>query len=310
MSQFQAEEYVVLYAWEPENEGDLRLIAGETINVIEKNDHGWWNGIIVRNGVNHQGFFPKNYVRVKSAQSAPKPPPRPSADSGNDADQLARDVERIHMENRKSVLRQGPSFSLKTLAAFDELTEFGVCVELDSASFSEKAASSTYLTNGMRVEMKCSALLWDGASNVIQEFASGPLSFTIGSGQVTKGLNSAMARLRVGDVATITCSPSNAYGEAGNPPAVPPDSFVVYKVTILSAQPASSVDPKLGPVGPAAIIGSGVAASRLSKTPGNGNAEKRNSRIMLVYNANKANEGASSTQGEAPPPPTMADVMK
>jgi hypothetical protein len=93
----------------------------------------------------------------------------------------------------------------------------------------------------------------------------------VGCGQVTKGLNLAMLRLRVNDTATITCSPSNAYGEAGNPPVVPPDSFIVYRLTILSANaPRASVTSGGGSgavvipaaTGPAAILGSGVSASR------------------------------------------------
>ncbi len=173
-----------------QNEGDLKLIAGETILVIEKNEHGWWNGIIQRENIAHKGYFPKNYVRPKSSpNSAPKPPPRPSADSVEklSSDLQETQIEQPYQNNRKSI-KQGPSFSLKTLAAFDELMDFGVAVELE-ANPNASAHSSThaYITNGSRVELKVSALLWDGASSVIQEFASGPLSFTVGCGQVTKG---------------------------------------------------------------------------------------------------------------------------
>eukprot|EP01034_Spumella_vulgaris_P024099 gene24099-30402_t len=210
--------------------------------------------------------------------------------------------------------------------------DFGVAVELELPTGNSASATGAYISNGMRVDVKIQALLWDGASSVIEEFATGPLSFTVGCGQVTKGLNVAMLRLRVNDTATITCSPSNAYGEAGNPPTIPPDSFIVYRLTILSATaPRASVGSSgsAGPVvipaavGPAAILGTGVSASRFeNSTPftdgsaassASNKLEKRKSRIMLVYNATKESSSSEDlTKGVdengVPLPPTLNPI--
>lgn len=151
--------------------------------MTEQNEHGWWNGIIERDGVTTSGYFPKNYVRVKSTTiSLPKPPPRPLPKINEDnagSEVPTENFEKLNMQynSRKSVTKQGPSFSLKTLAAFDELMDFGVAVELELGNSSSPSPTGAYITNGMRVEMKVSALLWDGASSVIEEFSQGKTLF-------------------------------------------------------------------------------------------------------------------------------------
>jgi hypothetical protein len=143
---------------------------------VEKNEHGWWNGIIQRDNVPHKGYFPKNYVRPKSIVSAPRPPPRPSLNDSA-VEKLEEDLAKTNMSaqynSRKSLLKQGPSFSLKTLSAFDELMDFGVAVELELPVGTTSTSTGAYISNGMRVDIKIQALLWDGASSVIEEFASG-----------------------------------------------------------------------------------------------------------------------------------------
>jgi hypothetical protein len=92
-------------------------------------------------------------------------------------EKLEEDLAKTNMasqyNSRKSLLKQGPSFSLKTLAAFDELMDFGVAVELELPTGNSASATGAYISNGMRVDVKIQALLWDGASSVIEEFATG-----------------------------------------------------------------------------------------------------------------------------------------
>ncbi|KAG8755383.1 polar growth protein [Serendipita sp. 396] len=56
-------EYVyALHDFEPQNEDEISFVAGERIEVIEKDDaygDGWWTG---RNLAGHEGIFPKDYT--------------------------------------------------------------------------------------------------------------------------------------------------------------------------------------------------------------------------------------------------------
>jgi hypothetical protein len=295
------EEYEVLFDWEPEvrditclslrlrkpfvnknveftslqNPDDLRLFAGETLEVMQKNDHGWWFGVANRSGSVHKGYFPKNYVKpVDVAPAVPKPPPRPTksleppAPEHQEVTNLAQSVE-------KASIQRGPSFSLKSCAAFDDLMELGYALELDPSS---AGISGEPLSRGAPVEMRCRAEIWDGASTLTKEFANGTVNFVTGLSQVTAGLDAAVQKMCVGQKATITCAPAMAYGAAGNPPAVPPNSFVVFSVEILSTSAPSAAAP--AQTGGAQILlgASGVASTRKVK----GTDNRRGSRIILV----------------------------
>ena len=51
-------------------------------------------------------------------------------------------------------------FSITSLDAFDELMNQGYCVELKDTS----SAIEGFITKGSRVELYCTASLWDGAA--------------------------------------------------------------------------------------------------------------------------------------------------
>jgi hypothetical protein len=108
------------------------------------------------------------------------------------------------------------------------------------------------------------------------------VNFVTGLNQVTAGLDAAVQKLCVGQKATITCAPAMAYGAAGNPPAVPPNSFVVFTVEILSTSAPSAASPAQGSSsggGAQILLGaSGVASTRKVK----GTDTRRGSRIILV----------------------------
>lgn len=114
--------------------------------------------------------------------------------------------------------------------------------------------------------LSCTAMTWDGALGGAKEFASGTLVFILGRATVVPGLEQALLAIPIGQVghpsvlavllsdplllqsATVTCSPSMAYGNAGFPPSVPPKSFVVFMVTLLAAcVPKTSSDSVQGP---------------------------------------------------------------
>ena len=103
-------------------------------------------------------------------------------------------------------------------------------------------------------------MTWDGAHTATNPFADtlddGPaLCFAPGEGQVTAGLDAAVRQLCEGDVARITCSPALAYGDAGNPPHVPPRSFLVYEITVRRVGGEGVALPS----GPSTLLGAGLA---------------------------------------------------
>uniref|UniRef100_A0A0F7H076 peptidylprolyl isomerase n=1 Tax=Melianthus villosus TaxID=377280 RepID=A0A0F7H076_9ROSI len=62
-------------------------------------------------------------------------------------------------------------------------------------------------------------------------------SFEVGTGTVIKAWDIAVKTMKVGEVAKITCKPEYAYGSAGSPPEIPPDSTLVFEVELLACRP-------------------------------------------------------------------------
>ena len=60
-----------------------------------------------------------------------------------------------------------------------------------------------------------------------------PFSFVLGAGQVIAGWDLGVATLKVGDKVKLTLPPELAYGAAGYPGAIPPDSTLVFEIELL-----------------------------------------------------------------------------
>ena len=57
-----------------------------------------------------------------------------------------------------------------------------------------------------------------------------PHQCTIGSGDEIKGWEEGIPQMRRGETAIIVCPPEYAFGPEGRPPAVPPNSTLIYQI--------------------------------------------------------------------------------
>eukprot|EP01040_Poterioochromonas_malhamensis_P012160 gene12158-13298_t len=295
------DEYEVLYDWDPEKEEDLALFAGEFVEVIEKYDHGWWLGTIERDGTVFKGYFPKNYIKEKPRpKNAPKPPPRPIS-LPKPVDNIDQAVAKVttdvgdlrvleHPQTNSIRVNRGPSFSLRSITAFDDLIGKGYAIEIKDK---DKPARGAAAAAGSLVEMTVHAMIWDGASTFTKTFANGTIKFIVGKHPIVPGLQAAAQSVGVGQSATITCSPPMAYGTAGNPPYVPSNSYIVFEIQIVNV--SVPTDPNMEVEGPPSLLTEGVPTVRVQST---NPANKRNSRILLVpLDVNKDNHGYEMGEG-------------
>jgi FKBP-type peptidyl-prolyl cis-trans isomerase len=274
------------------------LFAGETIEILEKNEHGWWLGLAQRNGSLYRGYFPRNYVKEKP-RAAPAPPPRPAELKKTEVEEVTENVETLrvaepptvaavtspHSGARVSSVRRA-AFSLRSLTAFDDLSEKGYAVEFSDRSGTVTSGNKPILTD--RVEIQIIGLIWDGASTDTREFGRGILKFTIGKSQVPRGLETGVQMLLPGQGATVTCSPAQAYGAAGNPPLVPPNSFVIFHINLMTI--TKPTNPDIPAEGPPEFFTSGIASAR----EGRSNNNNANRRSLLLVNSN---DSATITAG-------------
>lgn len=63
-----------------------------------------------------------------------------------------------------------------------------------------------------------------------------PLTFKLGAGQVIKGYDEGLAKLRVGDHAILVIPGKLAYGPKGIPNVIPPDSTLIFIVEVVDAK--------------------------------------------------------------------------
>mmetsp|Transcript_13847 Transcript_13847/g.16496 ORF Transcript_13847/g.16496 Transcript_13847/m.16496 type:complete len:356 (-) Transcript_13847:90-1157(-) len=272
------QKVMVLYDFDAGSDHDIRRMAkGDIITVLEKPETGWWLGRIASG---ETGLFPSNYV--KAIDDAPAPPPIPVSS-----------LEALKVSEPPTIPLGNPSEMpiIASLDAFDSLVEDGFVVEQDEDSPNGQIMTGEgEIKRGQVVDIHCVAMAWNGAEGIKEEFASTrspkpvPMRFALDGASVTKGLTEGVIKMKIGQRAVITCSPSMAYGEAGMPPLVKPNAFVIYHVEVLS------VDGTLtnGPTGPIELLQSSVTSRG---DDGRHSVNGRRPSVMMIAEGNEQDEG-------------------
>jgi peptidylprolyl isomerase len=68
-----------------------------------------------------------------------------------------------------------------------------------------------------------------------------PFKFRVGVGQVIKGWDEGIAKLRVGEQATLIIPPQLGYGAKGAGGVIPPDATLIFIVELIGVEPAPSL---------------------------------------------------------------------
>jgi FKBP-type peptidyl-prolyl cis-trans isomerase len=103
--------------------------------------------------------------------------------------------------------------------------------------------TGTEATNGRTLSVHYTLWLYDpaganGKGRQIQSSRSGgaPYSFVLGARQVIDGWDRGVPGMRVGGQRRLVLPPELAYGTAGSPPDIAPNSTLVFEVELLNVQ--------------------------------------------------------------------------
>ncbi len=70
-----------------------------------------------------------------------------------------------------------------------------------------------------------------------------PFEFPLGMGRVIKGWDEGIAKLRVGEQATLIIPPQIAYGERGAGGVIPPNAKLIFLVELVGIKEAPKTTP-------------------------------------------------------------------
>lgn len=118
--------------------------------------------------------------------------------------------------------------------------------------------------DGCKVSLHYTGKLEDGTKFDSSLDTNTPFEFEIGKGMVIKAFDLGVASMKKGEKAILTCAPAYAYGVAGSPPKIPPNSTLIFELELLGWK-AQDLSPKSD----GGIERHIITKSEKRKTPGN-----------------------------------------
>jgi hypothetical protein len=104
-----------------------------------------------------------------------------------------------------------------------------------------KVGSGTSAVAGKLLTVRYTLWLGDGTRIDSSKDHGNPFTFTLGKGDVIKGLDEGVVGMRVGGIRWLTIPPALAYGAGGatatSGPSIPPNSILVFVVALLAVNP-------------------------------------------------------------------------
>lgn len=92
----------------------------------------------------------------------------------------------------------------------------------------------TFPQKGQTVTVHYVGTLTNGEKFDSSRDRASPFKFKIGANEVIRAWDEGVAQMSRGQVARLTCSPDYAYGAAGYPPIIPPNSTLIFEVELLN----------------------------------------------------------------------------
>ncbi|GMV79429.1 MAG: hypothetical protein AMXMBFR7_06130 [Planctomycetota bacterium] len=89
---------------------------------------------------------------------------------------------------------------------------------------------------GKTVSVHYTGWLTDGSKFDSSRDRGQPFEFKLGAGQVIKGWDQGVAKMKVGEKSKLTIPPEMGYGARGFPGAIPPNSTLVFEVELLAVK--------------------------------------------------------------------------
>lgn len=105
-----------------------------------------------------------------------------------------------------------------------------------------KKGTGAQLKAGDTVVMNYTGTLTDGNRFDSSFDRNQPFAFKLGAGQVIKGWDEGVAKLRVGDHAILVLPGNLAYGQRGVPNVIPPDATLIFIVEVVDVKAQSLTD--------------------------------------------------------------------
>lgn len=106
-----------------------------------------------------------------------------------------------------------------------------------------KKGTGPQLKVGDTVSMNYTGTFTNGMTFDSSHERKQPFSFKLGAGQVIKGWDEGVAKLRVGDHAILVIPGKLGYGPRGIPNAIPPDATLIFIVEVIDVKASSETGP-------------------------------------------------------------------